>query len=100
MNQEGIIKALKGLKFSDNDEDRSIWSKSFLISDDVKGYRELLTGELEIPKNYEEDNSRHESIRKNNLLDINRNLNVLTCQKHLVSGVVDLVPYLWFDNNV
>ena len=43
MNQEGIINALKGLTFSGNDEDWSIWSKYIFISDDVKGYRELLT---------------------------------------------------------
>ena len=70
MNQEGIINALKGLTFSGNDEDWSRWSKSFLISADVKGYRELLTGEVEIPTQYEEDNSKHEIIRKNNFLDI------------------------------
>ena len=70
MNQEGIINALKGLTFSGNDEDWSRWSKSFLISADVKGYRELLTGEVEIPTKYEEDNSKHETIRKNNFLAI------------------------------
>ena len=41
-----------------------------MISSDVKGYRELLTGEVEIPTKYEEDNSKHEIIRKNNLLAI------------------------------
>ena len=70
MNQEGIIKALKGLTFSGNDEDWSRWSKSFLISADVKGYRELLTGEVEIPTKYEEDNIKHEIIRKNKFLSI------------------------------
>ena len=70
MNQEGIINALKGLTFSGNDEDWSRWSKSFLISADLKGYRELLTGEVEIPTKYEEDNIKHERIRKNNFLDI------------------------------
>lgn len=42
MNQKGIIKVLKVFKFSGNDEYWSRWSKYFLISDDVKGYRELL----------------------------------------------------------
>ena len=70
MNQEGIIKALKGLTFSGNDEYWSRWSKYFLISSDVKGYRELLTGEVEIPSKYEDDNSKHEIIMKNNLLAI------------------------------
>ena len=46
INKECIIKSLKGLTFSGNDEDWSRWSKSFLISADVKGYRELLTGEV------------------------------------------------------
>jgi len=70
MNKEGIIKELTGLTFRGNDEDWSRWSKSFLISADVKGYRELHNGEVEIPSKYEDDNIKHESIRKNNLLSI------------------------------
>ena len=70
MNKEGIIKELKGLTFSANDEDWSRWSRSFLISADVKGYRELLTGEVEIPTKYEEDNRKNYRISKNNFLSI------------------------------
>ena len=41
-----------------------------MISDDLNVYRELLTGELEIPTRYEEDNIKHDIIRTNNLFPI------------------------------
>lgn len=41
-----------------------------MISDYVKDYRELIPGEVKIPTKYEEDNIKHEIIRKNNLLDM------------------------------
>ena len=70
VNQEGIIKSLNGFTFIFNDDDWYIWSKTLLISDDVKCYREILNVEVEIPTKYEEDKIKHEIIINNKFLSI------------------------------
>ena len=48
----------------------------------MKGYRELLTGEVDIPSKYEDDNRKYERIRKNNFLAIKTLLLVYKITSH------------------